>query len=1153
MLGSSDKYDALASVRSWLDSAMFPEVIDWLLAQRKPQRTFSFDKNGARSLHSIRDQLFPSLFPRKFGDIAKFKPLPEVEPKRELLWAKALLLKHAGQVRSYVTFRSQFEVAALSGAYSEALQILSSLEEELGYSLWATKLRIATIQVAEGLESQKKYAAEVKRLARRPGVISYIVHQVSVRNEPSVSPERFIDQLSSQITTLKLPSDLRAFVHHHVVGGRPSSYAAVLDTLRHATACSLVDCYEAIVDAARYFADASSFSVHVGRTIAALSEQIPDPRLLGLSFSLRSTTDMMIWRSAALEQWTSGDETAAAAELARELKRDYTRTDLHELAARFDRDKVTTIISSLGTESIAAKLIDGRRKLLHGESPLEQAASDLTRIARNFSTFPWADTLEGFVAAELAPLPRTAPRPISAAAEKQAELVDSKVAYSMSHETALTPIFLPRLNPASSDRYRSALQIETVVVAAGENQHLLAEPSTGNAYLNEELACLSRAEAAVLRHDWGVAIQESTTLSQSGHPFFRTLGCRLLPAVQMRSGSLGECIQFLSRLCVENENARHLLPIGELMDRVDKRLKRQMGGDISLAILLDLFSRYYAATLDQFRRRAYERVLNDLGVTRPTQLRTVNARINPSELIYYLRHLCLPEIMYASPAYVGSRELQEERIAVLQWLVELDPTEEARYSKELVERTRALVLQARRVEVEQSRIQVDAEAFRRSAEQRLRQTFERFVAFRQGGINGAELRGMFADALQGDASRLSVALSTPDNESADLFGSMVLELRDEFAIGKNSGLDGFLSTRIRHGALASELRAPLLNAHVVTKLDETAGDYRANDHWLGQLRLTNSALSARLDSHLKAFARGYDNLLSEIATQWIQVKRTPADRGLIDLSITAEQLRVIAGFAGLDASFEAFADTVFDNLMGKLEMSIAIVRERIQNVAVVRAENLLTQLQRALARDSGDQYDVAPLISAIQEAGTAVQTAFDRVASWFTLSSAASSEPLPVKDAIAIATEVASRLYPGFAAEIELGEAADVSVEAEYVQLYFYIFLTLFENAARHSGAAEGPRVAVGSTCDDGGIVFDVRNPVIRGMDQTESEERLVRIRMAIKESRYFESVSTEGRSGFLKIYKMIKHDFLRPDFDPALDARFDGDQAFHVRFRLPR
>jgi hypothetical protein len=98
---------------------------------------------------------------------------------------------------------------------------------------------------------------------------------------------------------------------------------------------------------------------------------------------------------------------------------------------------------------------------------------------------------------------------------------------------------------------------------------------------------------------------------------------------------------------------------------------------------------------------------------------------------------------------------------------------------------------------------------------------------------------------EGDLASL-MALSLPKNEMDDLFQAMIINLRDEFISSAEHGLDGYLSVRIRHGTLVSQLRSPLEAANLITKKHSETGAYYSNEHWKKKLVLFSELIRLNL-------------------------------------------------------------------------------------------------------------------------------------------------------------------------------------------------------------------------------------------------------------------------------------------------------------------
>ena len=186
---------------------------------------------------------------------------------------------------------------------------------------------------------------------------------------------------------------------------------------------------------------------------------------------------------------------------------------------------------------------------------------------------------------------------------------------------------------------------------------------------------------------------------------------------------------------------------------------------------------------------------------------------------------------------------------------ELDNNGADIYSAEVRELTSRLIIGRTKRQIEHRRVFVDTARIARGPAERFRESFNRYVALVREGLvasDVAETQRAMRKAVSGDPDEL-VRLRLPRNEAMALLEFMINGIRDDFASSTEHGLDGYLSVRIRHGALAGHLRGPLEKLHLVTRREAGKISYKQNSHWQTRLAAATPEVCIRIDQRLAAF------------------------------------------------------------------------------------------------------------------------------------------------------------------------------------------------------------------------------------------------------------------------------------------------------------
>jgi hypothetical protein len=219
-----------------------------------------------------------------------------------------------------------------------------------------------------------------------------------------------------------------------------------------------------------------------------------------------------------------------------------------------------------------------------------------------------------------------------------------------------------------------------------------------------------------------------------------------------------------------------------------------------------------------------------------------------------------------------------------------------------------------------------------------------------------------------------------------LFRQMVLNIRDKFLFDPRYGLDKYLSARIRHGTLITQLRNHFLSHFLVTNKKE-GGEYSKISHWT-QMRMVNlpETTKEKINSRLLSFTEWLDEQLRIVKEVKIQInteRNEGKDGGLFDYS--EEHMADIIDKledAGYE-SFDALVHTAIGILWtwtGKVLQDVRAYFQEYQETVLNEMTNLQNDVVALMAASP-------TLANSFKDAITSCRTEFQAdisvVSSWF--------------------------------------------------------------------------------------------------------------------------------------------------------------------------
>lgn len=1127
--GSKRKFEVMAEAREWLPPHLFSESIAWVMNQSE-----------------LGSMIFFSRFPPTLWHLGRFAPLTPTSIRREILWADAFLLHQSEQLNEFIILRAELEGLIYSGSEKASFEILARIEETFGISFWLAKVRIAALQLYRGIEAQKNYTAALKGQAGRRSIQAYIVHHVSVRNEPSVTPARYESQMASELGGLALAEEWKTKTRYHILGADSIGLTDAITVLRHAHAESVIDYYEAYMLACRlaYVEGEPSITQDIAKSLLRITSKIRDPRLTAIRSRIVGASDIVIVGGDAYSPVLAGQFEQAAKRIRSEIHEYATNPALYVAAAQCT---VPPILPETPSGRLAAQL----RTILTKTGNVEQSSSEIERQALNFPGFDFLGVLKSIARRELSPIPPDVSIPLRPQSQAEFDRINRLMLYSVAGYLELSPAALRFIDAESRVALVSTASCDKESSACGAYVGAVLDGRPSAPLCGAECTLLSGI-GAIRRREFGEAARHLEELLSENNPYYRYSAVRSLAFAYLEDAQFDRSVRLIAAEYVTNEHARHILPVRELADRLDRQARRSIESSMCLAIVYDIYARFVDGAYDAQRRTAVAVALRKADVSIPSELRSPPAGESLHQLVYFLRHVCIPEVIYGLGVFDNSEALLRERIATLETLKDLDPSSSVEYDGEIVEITRRILIQARRAQIEQSKIQLDPEGFLREATRVAREGYERYLDYRRAGL---ESRTQDTVPIHGTGSRDAegaplLARALPADEVSALFQAIVVDLRDSFVGNRYYGLEGFLSTRIRHSVLENELRSPLVGVHLVTAKD-SAGNYRRNEFWRERCTWSEEVDDwyDDVNSNLAEFAGKYDSLIEEIRDQWVRVRQTDPDSGVIDLRIGQITLiRIEELIASLGYPFDTFAVGVFTLFVQLLEPGLAEIRSRLQTTARDRALEMVGELEASL-NELGAAERIPDLLSAVRDVRAAIGRTLDRVESWFKVSYDTATEPLSIRDVVEISRDIARHFNPHFGAVLTLDGLEDVMIPGALATTYTDILLMLFDNVMRHGGLGNNPEVELQVQRRDDRMQLTALNALGSDADRSMIASRSASIVADIGNGSYRSALKTKSGTGLFRIHALIV-DSLRQN--SQLSAGINDEGRYSVSITLP-
>lgn len=1084
----------------------------------------------------------PHRLPTSYSSLLSAPHFGVVGCNREIAWNCGFLLRYLPAINDFLILRRNFDSAVLLGRWDEALNILSDARRRFGVSLWLAESMLAVVQASQGLEAQKLISRKIQDEAGDNLVMS-LVYYMSQRNEGTINPFRFIKQLQSDLRSWKTEEDLADYLLFRLANIHPTQPNRVANVLRYEATASILDLYETFISLATHCTVAHGCEATPGfrSALQHLAPSVDDSRiqrtlfLLNLrdnAFSPSGSRDLRPFNAFSLDRFKE-----CAVLIAERIADGEPDLPLAILFAHATAELDPSECPQVPATGILSGFTDLARRLV-AKRNFEEAYYELVRLAINFRSSQFSAQMRAFAVSEFSAYPSSDGNFENLTFLNGMGLDVPGVRHlPQPARTKYVEELVRRYGDEPSIRVARDRCLDEepphLAADAGYSQHLFQEISI---------------ERALFRENWDEAISIATCIIAGSSTRKRRRALRYKTHALLSVGRIDDLVQCIAESCVQDPGVTPMLPIFQCVKSLDKQARKRLATGLSLSIVLDLCSRHYSDDYDSYRAYACEDFLIAHGMRRPSELKGKESQFDRRMLVYYLKHLCIPEVMRVSRAYKKTKDLEDERLAVCALLIDLDKEHADDYESEIQKLTRNQIIQSGVGEIERSKIFIDSAAIRRWAEKELRESFNRYQTLARAGLAQKEgLEEALLDAVRAAAAGTQITkvlLSLPKSEADDLLATIMSRFLGECLSSPQHGLDCYLSMQIRHGVLSGHLRYPLEEARVITQKDSKTLDYKSNDYWVMRLSHLGPFVVDRVDHALTRFSREYDRFVDSIKDDLVQIKTKDKPEGLFAIEFNPLVMRGVVRAVGLDTTFEDFIEFCFQIFWDALEPCLQTVRTAIDRSLKPRMNQLFTDLEKELAEIEAPA-SFPELNSSVRHAQTKAQYALDRVQDWFRLGKPRDIQGYTFEEIIHIGLQYVKNIHRLFDPQLDID--ADPMPPFRTLITFSNIFFIIFDNISRHSGLRR-PSVSITARRVANSLHVCVRSSVNSRSVYPDNRAKVEKIKQEISEGGYVGGVRSEGGTGLKKLYNII-----RPDLNPGnrLDFGFSDAGDFQVDFQI--
>ncbi|QRN95532.1 tetratricopeptide repeat protein [Archangium violaceum] len=1079
-------------------------------------------------------------FPNTYDSISKHPTTHFSENiATELTWTTEVLCQLSQELNTFLETKRHFDQALLRNDFSAAQYNLDQIQKEFGQSFWLINSHLLLAEYRGGLKENREFLQTLRNNSPQQ-YTQFIAAYYSQRTEKNLSSSNYDKEVASfrkafadqperdapveHICFILAFSSLDNYKHLDYILHRESVHPAID---RYANYIRILSILQATADA--------ELLQTVRACVLRASEQFRDSRLLMLRHLHEPSTPVKPSEQGrllmtAIDSYTSGDYQSAEKLSLDALNKYPDCFEFYELNAEASLHLEQKPSSPFAQQSLASEILNATFDVLNKSDKTVDSLRLLRKLAGSLDGMQLADQLLAFVLNQENPRHALNPRLFGAI-------------NSSAPTPRVSSLFRAR---SDSRKYLDQLTKITPVestarlFAAVHGDPPFSQPVTG---IPETRWQNYKAYALMRSGDFAGAASIYRQLLDKN---------RASPPLKQRA-TLGllECLlntrQFResAELIVDTYlNQRALLisvSLDELVKNCQENPDSALAGDICWPIACYIhYSNKGELKENEALYYACEDFLNSIEIERPSELNQIAESLDQRKLIFFLRYICIPEVLDFSIAYGSSADLENERIKICQWLLLLDPKNAEIYSREISELTQAGMIRSAMIHLDESKVYIDTKGIAHSLDSLFKERFERYVSYSRLD------QGLRANlSLKGISFKEDEDIFVVSDAGLHQFSELFNELKNRFISSNEYGLDSYLSVRIRHGTLSGQIRSQFEKENLITRRSNSDGAYDKNDFWSERVfSRFGSAIENSADAFLREFSHRIDSIIETVKSKWIQIKGpSNAGEGLFDFDYTNSQILDLYIKNIKTTTYNSFLQAIFNELWNRTTDNLARVVNRIK-------VELREQLTEALDTVAGKIFDLHGEIrhssfgDAVTRCRTGIQNEIETISAWFRAASEKAAPDFKFTLLSETATEVVRRCFPTSYLWLETSISTQETFKGESFAGFVDVLFILLENIVRHSRPPFRPKLDV--SVQDSRLSLRVSNPIGPSVDTPVLQAKISNLNNIKSNTTLARTIRTEGGSGYYKLHKLIRHDLDRGE-DYSVSISITDAGAFEV------
>lgn len=1077
--------------------------------------------------------------------------------EKELNWSFINIEKFINPINKFLGFKEEYESALVASNYNEAETILDLIEQEVCMSLWSIEQRLLLAEYKDGLKGNKEVLSQINSTTNN-NTVSILADFFSKRVEKKMSVSKYEDRVNRYLAKFQ-GNNQSAFLYfgfklkcHEYYLPDQVSYIICFENNS-----SIIDRYLTFIRICKIFCsekEETNQKKIIRKYLNVLSSKLDDYNLKSMELLLKPDLKLepdnlsnIVMQIA--DRYTEGDYRKSY-ESSKEVLLKYPHYfGIYEFYLK-SLINISDIFEPINESyTIANFILKGMYYIYIKEDESNEDFNSLSKIANELGNTDFSLQLYSFLLEELSSLDSQkfelnsvlSNRFISARFAK----TYNELELSSNYLENIKTIFNSSVTVDFWLKYYSALK-DLNVADFGENIPI-DRKIVYQGYIYEYHGLF---EKAIEIYETILKSKVHDSVSKYKKYIYKDIVKRLYDCYLQQS-NIKRCIE----IAVDNYLINPFIISKFNLDKIIRLQCTTSDEGIIGSLNWPMIIYINNAKDTKSIYAAYDDFLCFNDRSKPSELEEIEKNFEKKKLVFFLKHICVAQVMYNSIAFNNREEIQKERIAICQYLIKLDEKDKKLYSDEISLITQKIMIKKRMQQIADSKIYVDVNGIKNDIELGFIESFNRykeFSSFSKRSFIRIFDTTIFEQVKKGDFDSIinDIVLSFNKDPKYILFKEMFYELRDRFISSNEYGLDSFLSLRIRHGTLLNQLRKQFVDSHLMTPKDKLTESYIENEFWNSKLNFLNQEKMGKIQLRLAEFSRSIDDIILNLRSNWIQIRSEDKnEQGLFDFTFSETYLFTLFRKLGNIDKHDIFMEKIFDELWKRTEEDLEIIRPKIENeLSDIFIEYLNTLEADIKEITNNGRYNggLSELYGTITTCRTNIQNELNKISEWFNISEDKEVSDFNITQLVQTCSEIINNIYSFFKVVPNISIGSSSLIKGQYFAYFVDMLLILLDNIVKHSDVdMHKLDISIDVKEIDNKLFFRVTNNL--------AESKIGHIKSMIEgikkdliSNNNTNKIRMEGGSGYYKIIKILQYDLNRKDFGIDFNIE-DNDYAVNI------